>query len=330
MQKIFKIGHAVALSVANTFPVGYEATNPREQCVVIVFVMLGATLYACVVGAISSIAMGYDASGRMFKQKIDELKEYMNWKHINGTTQKKILNIMESGLFALLEEMNESLRNEISAHNCRELISKVPFLRREQNDGRDDLFIGRISSALKPCYFVAGDVLFVQGEVKIALIANIPRTATVQAASPCMLYRLTRAAFDTIANTFDDVKKKVDDIYTDRMNKIRLDEETRKIVVAKEMVSKVSFLRRSELDGRDDEWFGKLLDLMVPVFFATGETIFNQGDPGHEMYIIKTGRADILVGGYKVTELEDNACFGGIIHFLYLLHCFVQHIIGQK
>ena len=61
--------------------------------------------------------------------------------------------------------MNESLRTEIAAHNCKELISKVPFLRREQNDGRDDLFIGRIACALIACYFVKGDAIINQGEV---------------------------------------------------------------------------------------------------------------------------------------------------------------------
>ncbi|KAJ3129810.1 hypothetical protein HK100_008397, partial [Physocladia obscura] len=305
-------------STANMFPTGYQPENPREQVIVVTFAIMGAVLYACIVGSISSIAMGYDASGRMFKQKVDELKEYMSWRQLDATTQRKVLKYFHLKYrekyfdeLALLNEMNESLKNEIAAHNCKELISKVPFLRREQQDGRDDLFIGRISSALEPCYYIAGDVLFVQGEVgrdmyfclsgtlhviiggkrvavlgdgsffgviEIALIANIPRTATVQAAGSCMLYRLTQKAFNAIASTFEDVKRKVDEIYTERMNKFRMDEDARKVVIAREMISQVPVLQRKERDGRDDIWLKKIAELMVPVFFAGGDVIFKEGD----------------------------------------------------
>ncbi|KAJ3092161.1 anaphase-promoting complex subunit Hcn1, partial [Physocladia obscura] len=161
-------------ATANIFPSGYAPSNPREEIIVLVFAILGAVLYACIVGAVSSIAIGYDASGRLFKQKVDELKEYMSWKNLDATTQRKVFKYFdlkyrekyfdEFSQLALLNEMNESLRNEIAAQNCRELISKVPFLRRNEKDGRDELFLGRISSALEPCYYIAGDVLFVQGE----------------------------------------------------------------------------------------------------------------------------------------------------------------------
>ena len=66
--------------------------------------------------------------------------------------------------------MNDSLRMEISAQTCRNLIQKVGFLRREMNDGRDELFLGKIAMVLIPCYYVAGDVIMTQGEVCVALL----------------------------------------------------------------------------------------------------------------------------------------------------------------
>ncbi|KAJ3399078.1 hypothetical protein HDU80_008305, partial [Chytriomyces hyalinus] len=128
--------------------------------------------YASVVGVISSVAMGIDASARLYKQKVDELKEYMRWKDLDPTTRRKVMKYYElkyRGKFfeetTLLNEMNESLKMEIAVHNCKELISKVSFLNRHQKDGRDDLFIGRIATSLVPCYFVPGDIIIFQGEI---------------------------------------------------------------------------------------------------------------------------------------------------------------------
>ncbi|KAJ3020733.1 UNVERIFIED_CONTAM: hypothetical protein HDU68_009997 [Siphonaria sp. JEL0065] len=301
------------MSATNIFPLGYHPVNSVEQFITVVFVICGAGLYACIVGAISSIAIGIDASGRLYKQKIDELKEYMHWKAVEPVTQRKVLKYYElkyRGKYfeeaELLNRMNESLRMEISIHNCRELISKVPFLRREQGDGRDDLFAGRITSALEPCYYVPGDTIFVQGEIghdmyfifsgavlvsisgkgvailrdgaffgEIALVANIPRTATVQAVSSCVLYRLSQESFATIMSAFDDVKKKVDNIYIERMEKIRLDEETRKLQIAVMLSSKIPFMAVEFNDAK--VFVEKLAAILVSVTLSPDDLVCTQG-----------------------------------------------------
>ncbi|KAI8607297.1 cyclic nucleotide-binding-like protein [Chytriomyces sp. MP71] len=116
--------------------------------------------------------MGFDASGRLYKQKIDELREYMEWKDLDPITCKKIFKYYDlkyQGKYFeennIFDDLNESLRMEIAVHNCKELVRRVPFLNRQQRDGRDELFLGRIASALVSCYYVAGDVLFFQGQM---------------------------------------------------------------------------------------------------------------------------------------------------------------------
>ncbi|KAJ3021547.1 UNVERIFIED_CONTAM: anaphase-promoting complex subunit Hcn1 [Siphonaria sp. JEL0065] len=343
---------ALFTSVGNTFPLAYRPSRSEERWITLMFIICGAGVYASIVGAISSFAMGVDASGRLYKQKLDEVREYMRWKDLGPTTRRKMLKYYElkyRGKFfeenTLLNEMNDSLRMEIAAHNCRELISKVSFLRREQNDGRDELFIGRIAIALVACFFVPGDIIITQGEMgnemyfimsgtvnviaggkrvtsfkegaffgEIALIANIPRTATVQAASSCMLYRLTRNAFTSILEEFDDVRKKVDVIYRDRMEKIRQEEENRKLATARELVSKVEFLQREEDDGRDILFLSNIASSLVAMFLAAGEVVFSQGEMGNEMFFVKSGTVDVIVSGKKVSSLSDGAFFGGCIN----------------
>ncbi|TPX52110.1 hypothetical protein CcCBS67573_g09938 [Chytriomyces confervae] len=230
--------------------------------VMLCFSILGAALYASIVGTISSFSMGIDASGRLYKQKLDELKEYMGWKDLDEITQRKVLRYYElkyRGKFfeeaTLLNEMNESLRMEITVHNCKQLISKVPFLNREMGDGRDHIFLGRLATSLTAAFFIPGDSIVTAGDIgteiffilkgtvrilvsgnvvgqmsdgaffgELALIANIPRTATVQAISSCTLYRLTRMDLMRILPEFEDMQQRMDVIYQQRMEKVRLEQ----------------------------------------------------------------------------------------------------------
>lgn len=44
--------------------------------------------------------------------------------------------------------------------------------------------------------------------------------------------------------------------------------------------------------------------------FAAGTTIFRQGDAGHEMFVIRNGAVDILVGDHTVATLSEGEIFG--------------------
>jgi hypothetical protein len=64
----------------------------------------------------------------------------------------------------IIQELNESLKKELTMHNCRDLISKVPFLNRCKNDGRDEWFFGKLATSLVSCYYVKGDIICSEGE----------------------------------------------------------------------------------------------------------------------------------------------------------------------
>ena len=44
--------------------------------------------------------------------------------------------------------------------------------------------------------------------------------------------------------------------------------------------------------------------------YKAGDVIFKEGDPGEELFIIRNGRVDILVGDRVVTTLEQDEVFG--------------------
>ena len=96
----------------------------------------------------------------------------MNWKNLSDEVRRKVRHyyaIKYRGKFfeerIILQDFNESLRQEIAIHNCKSFIQNVPFLNRKKGDGRDEYFMGRIATSLTDCYFVKGDVLCTAGQI---------------------------------------------------------------------------------------------------------------------------------------------------------------------
>lgn len=91
--------------------------TPYEQWSTIVTCLIGALLYASLVGTISSFSFGLDSSGRMYKQKMDEVNEYMSYKHLGPILKNKVRQYFQlkyRGKYfdeaAIMLELNDSLR----------------------------------------------------------------------------------------------------------------------------------------------------------------------------------------------------------------------------
>ncbi|KAJ3114481.1 anaphase-promoting complex subunit Hcn1 [Phlyctochytrium bullatum] len=252
-------------AVSNTVPVAYKPTDPPHQVVVFTLALAGALFVASITASVTSFSNSTDASSKIYRQKLDELNDYMDWKRLPPDIRDKVRHyyaLKYRGKFfeehSLLDTLNQSLRNQIAMHNCRQLIDQVPFLRRDIDDGRTESFIGRIAKAMVACFFVKGDVICTEGEMgmemffivsgrvhvivnrrkcatlkngqffgELSMVAMIPRTATVVAGSPSVLYKLSRSDFLPILNDFEDVKSKIADVYKQRIERLKKEEEER-------------------------------------------------------------------------------------------------------
>ena len=57
--------------------------------------------------------------------------------------------------------------------------------------------------------------------------------------------------------------------------------------------------------------FSFLVEPDVPVWYLkAGETIFREGEPAKELYVIKSGQVDIQLGNRLLVTLEANDIFG--------------------
>jgi CRP-like cAMP-binding protein len=62
-------------------------------------------------------------------------------------------------------------------------------------------------------------------------------------------------------------------------------------------------------DGAID--FGLLVGPSVPTrSFAAGETIFHEGDPATELFVIQSGRVKVMLGNRQLDEIGELGIFG--------------------
>ncbi|KAI8825434.1 hypothetical protein BJ741DRAFT_714754 [Chytriomyces cf. hyalinus JEL632] len=250
-------------AVGNMFPTSFNPWTPWEQIASLVYIMFAAVVYAVFLGAISSAVMAVNPSGRLFDQKIGELRDYIRSKDLSKETEVRLLMYYETryrGKYfeedALLSDLNDSLKAEILLQNTRKLIINVPFLKRSVCDGRDELFIGRIAAALLSINFIPGDYVTKQGDSgsdmyfilngkaeevyvneklavilgagayfgEIGLIKKTLRTATVQAVLPSLMYRLTYTDFHKILDDFSDMRLLIEMLAGERATVMKLQE----------------------------------------------------------------------------------------------------------
>ncbi|ORY47712.1 hypothetical protein BCR33DRAFT_782803 [Rhizoclosmatium globosum] len=215
-------------TMGNMLPMSFMFHTVIEQVLGVCSMVVGSIMFATLIGAISAATLSYDTSGRLYNEKMDELVDYMKWKNFSDETKDRLISYYETkyrGKYFeeenLLANMNESLRTEVSLHNTRKLIEQVPFLRRQENDGRD--FITKQGdSGLDMFFILQGKVNVLVNDTKVvslydgsyigevALITKSLRTASVQAALPSVLYRLTCDDFNKILTDFIDMKMRVE------------------------------------------------------------------------------------------------------------------------
>ena len=196
----------------------------------------------------------------------------------------------------LTAEQRTSLCKEFDMVSCNK--DRIVVLQGEPGDSFYIIVSGKMRVVIEDTYGVERTVAILSvGDCfgEIALLENIPRTATVMAMTSASLLKLERRHFDRFLAALPIEKNRITD-------QIRHG----KLLMSIPLFSYLS-----------PEQFSFLITRSSVELFAKGEVIFGQGDYGDKMYIIKDGQVTIRreENGQVVLEktLSTGSVFGEIV-----------------
>jgi len=208
--------------------IGYGQKPPQnitDLWMTMLSMVSGAVCFAMFIGNATALIQSMDSSERQYKEKYMQVKEYLRFRHLPKATRKRVYDYYENRFQGkmfdeqgILNELSESLREEIVNFNCRHLVDSVPFFKDTSSD-----FVTAVVQKLKYEVFQPKDVIVKEGTVgkkmyfiqhglvdvhssqrperlkqlsdgsffgEICLIATDRRVASVIAATYCSTYSL--------------------------------------------------------------------------------------------------------------------------------------------
>jgi len=151
--------------------VGYGDITPNrtvEYLLASVIMLLGASLYAFIIGGLASLLSNLNAAKNSHWEHIESVEQYLRARRVPADLSTRVHNFYEylwdrhKGLNerALLDYLPESLRLDIMLHLARDVIREVPLFKHCSPVLRNTLLV-----ALKPATYGPGNYLAREGEV---------------------------------------------------------------------------------------------------------------------------------------------------------------------
>ena len=84
-----------------------------------------------------------------------------------------------------------------------------------------------------------------------------------------------------------------------------------RLMFDREFRDKIEFLKKVVLfEGVSDKALGKITGIMHEKKYPGGETVFNEGQEGKLLYIVKSGEVAIIKGDKTISRLGEGQFFG--------------------
>jgi hypothetical protein len=245
--------------------VGYGDITPArsvEYVLSAIIMLMGASLYAFIIGSIASLLSSIQAAKNSHWERIDSVTEFLRQRHVPAEIDAKVRNYYEyiweryRGLDKneMLNDLPDPLRLEILLHLASNMLETVPLFKHCSPALRNALLTALESKTFTPGSYIANEgelgrsiFFIVEGSVEIisvekskfwgtlgegdyfgymSLALNEHRTATIKANGFCDLLILGKEDFNRIKSEFpefNDVLKRVSAERTEQLSELILD-----------------------------------------------------------------------------------------------------------
>jgi hypothetical protein len=239
--------------------VGYGDITPNrnvEYLFTIVVMLMGASMYAFIIGKIASLFSSIDSMKANYWNKIEAMSQYLRSRQVPAKLNDQIRSYYEY-LWAhhrgvkediLFDELPVPFRVDILVHLTRELLDKVPMFKYCSAALRNVLLV-----ALKPVTYAPGGYIARRGEMgkeiffisrgtvevssdagknvhatleggdyfgDLSLVLGEQRTASVKALTYCEVFILEREDFVRVRNEYPEFKEVLNKMSTERVEKL--------------------------------------------------------------------------------------------------------------
>ena len=243
-------------SITTLTTVGYGDITPTtdlEIAFTLMVMFLGVSMYAFIIGNVTSLIANLDANKSHFREKLTQIQSYMRARRIPYTLQQRVRDYYQymweynrdiSLDLNFLDELPHSLKTQIYLYLYRELLSKVPLFQDADVSFIEDLIVKLKPRILPPNDYIireeqiGQEMYFIKrGEVEafsektgrvyrqmsagsffgeIALIYSSRRTASVKTLTYCELFVLYKEDFEQVLDNYPQFSERVKKIAEER------------------------------------------------------------------------------------------------------------------
>jgi voltage-gated potassium channel len=242
-----------------TTTVGYGDITPHrnlEYAFTVLVMVLGASMYALIIGSIASLVSSVDSAKSGFWNRVDGLNQYLRTRDLPPELYDQIQDYHDyiwdryRGVSAkeFLSDLPDSLRLEVLFHLTSDLIDRVPLFRHAEEAMRNALLM-----ALEPQVYVPGSHVVREGELgngiyfvsrgqltiaseggtrshgdlapgdyfgDLSLLLGERRTASVQALTNCDVLHLSTAEFNRLKDEYSEFRDLLKTISSEKSEKL--------------------------------------------------------------------------------------------------------------